>query len=942
MRNLKKVLALVLALVMTMSVMSFASAATAGTSFTDDASITDYDEAIQVLEALGIFKGGDGNEFNPTATITREQAAAILYRVYTGDVKDEKVSLTAGTYMSAKFSDVDPDAWYAGYVGYCYNENLMKGYDNGKFGIGDDITGFQMLVMLLRALGYDKAGEFTGGDWEFNAAILGTELGIVQTLTKGTALTDPITRGAVAQLTFQVVAKTSTVGTYTASTKTYASNSTTIGYNIFGLCGGRAEAAAYFTSGTAVSFANMIARADAEADNTPDTKGVGVQNDLTNTGYKAARYGEPVAFWYAKTLYSATGNKTGAIAIRFNAVVSETKAVSESTLFAAAVAAGATTSTANNEKQLEIALTDYNEDGKKVNSVNTEKLYASAKAEDTYGGGSGATDGSYGGYGTSTELFVVPKVDGSASVTFLVVKNTYVDTVDDAVVLDTKGKTVTTALTLDNITDYDYTGTSAADWDYDEQSTLASLKEDDVVIYTKWYDVDNTKHVVDYTSIQAAEHKTMTVSAVKSVLASNGTDNDHEKSYFEAGGKSWYYNAQVADADTLLATALNAELEVYFDYTGKYVVLTTNAVNKYPPEVYVLTGVGAYPQNDNGSYYLNITVMDTTGVTKTVKAVGDPADSSTGNVNTGMNGHTGSLTDLNADYTYKNNGLGQAAKSNAEDLIGKLVTLEYTDAGYYLVSYKSTKTTATLAASNVVTKGDANCVSNVDVDTTTIFIVTQYNASGTRTGYTIYKGIKELKSLTNLAGKTVALSNIGAADNKAGGVDVILIDNATLATTYPNTVDTSLYVYLLDNVPEESADNYNSYKVIQNGEVKSVKVVPGSTADSVLGNTSSSNVGKMILLSLPANGTGYYGGATVAVNDDAAYTVKASGKYYYNDVLETTKDQGSAATKLTLADNCVIVDKTGAAKTTDDLANSTTVSVVFDSNGYVAYLIITT
>lgn len=62
MRNLKKILALALALVMTLSLMTVANA------FNDDKDIdAKYDEAVTVLSELKVFKGvNDGSNFAPS------------------------------------------------------------------------------------------------------------------------------------------------------------------------------------------------------------------------------------------------------------------------------------------------------------------------------------------------------------------------------------------------------------------------------------------------------------------------------------------------------------------------------------------------------------------------------------------------------------------------------------------------------------------------------------------------------------------------------------------------------------------------------------------------------------------------------------------------------------------------------------------------------------
>ena len=163
MRNLKKILALALALVMTLSLMTVANA------FNDDKDIdAKYDEAVTVLSALNVFKGvNDGSNFAPKQTITRAEVAAIIYRIVTGDVADTQVGIYADYN---KFDDVKSTSWYAGYVNFCANAEYIKGYDAKTFGPNDPVTGYQALAMILRALGYDKNGEFTGADWALNVA----------------------------------------------------------------------------------------------------------------------------------------------------------------------------------------------------------------------------------------------------------------------------------------------------------------------------------------------------------------------------------------------------------------------------------------------------------------------------------------------------------------------------------------------------------------------------------------------------------------------------------------------------------------------------------------------------------------------------------------------------------------------------------------------------
>ena len=157
MRNLKKILALVLALVMSLSLMATAGAA----DFSDKDQISDkYSDAVTVLNGLEVFKGYDnGARFEPQGDITRAEVAAIIYRIATGDVSDTQKDIYSTWGL---FTDVADGSWYAGYVNYCANAGYIKGRGNKIFDPNGKVTGYEALAMILRAIGYDKNNEFSG------------------------------------------------------------------------------------------------------------------------------------------------------------------------------------------------------------------------------------------------------------------------------------------------------------------------------------------------------------------------------------------------------------------------------------------------------------------------------------------------------------------------------------------------------------------------------------------------------------------------------------------------------------------------------------------------------------------------------------------------------------------------------------------------------------
>ena len=231
---MKKLLALVLALVMTLSLAVVGSNA----AFKDaDKVNASYAEAVDVLSGMKVFQGYPDGSFQPEGSITRAEVAAIVYRLYTADVADKQASLYA-TYN--KFNDMDGAKWAAGYIGYCANAGLIKGYDAKTFGPSDKVTGYQALAMILRAVGYDKNDEFTGAQWQLRVASTAQQLGILKNV-KGVDLNAAASRELVAELLFRTAAEVPMV-TYTPAlgyTNLTAilngKTNATLGYKNFGL-----------------------------------------------------------------------------------------------------------------------------------------------------------------------------------------------------------------------------------------------------------------------------------------------------------------------------------------------------------------------------------------------------------------------------------------------------------------------------------------------------------------------------------------------------------------------------------------------------------------------------------------------------------------------------------------------------------------------------------
>jgi len=159
---MKKFLSLVLALVMTMSLVTVSAGAK---DFTDNDKIT-YDEAVAVMSAAKVIDGYAEGDFRPTNTLTRGAAAKIICNLILGPT-----TASALVADAAPYKDVPTNSTFAGYIAYCQKEGIISGYADGTFKPGNTLTGYAFMKMLLGALGYDSAIEgYTGANWSIAVA----------------------------------------------------------------------------------------------------------------------------------------------------------------------------------------------------------------------------------------------------------------------------------------------------------------------------------------------------------------------------------------------------------------------------------------------------------------------------------------------------------------------------------------------------------------------------------------------------------------------------------------------------------------------------------------------------------------------------------------------------------------------------------------------------
>ena len=207
MKNLKKVLALVLAVVMIMGTVAVASAK----DYTDVKADSDYAVAIDVLSSLGILDGFEDGTFKADGYFTRAQAAKIVAIVHnaatTGTIKGQEA--VSALYANAQNSFVDcNDSWALPFINYCRITGLADGMTRTTYAPNRTLTGVQWLKLMLTTLNFDTDKEgYVGTGWDVNVLNRANEIGLTAGLPEGWKAIENVKRGEAAQILYNALTK---------------------------------------------------------------------------------------------------------------------------------------------------------------------------------------------------------------------------------------------------------------------------------------------------------------------------------------------------------------------------------------------------------------------------------------------------------------------------------------------------------------------------------------------------------------------------------------------------------------------------------------------------------------------------------------------------------------------------------------------------------------
>lgn len=188
---MKRILSLVLALSMILSMFSVAFAGSL-----KDVTGTNYEAAVEALMELGVVDGYPDGTFLPNNIVTRAELAKLLVTAYGLSQAAEVAS------KATPFSDVAGN-WAAGYINVSADYKFVNGYPDGTFMPDETVTYAEAITMCLRVLGY--ANEIDAkGTWPTNYISKAQDLKLMKDV-EYKSYNDGATRGNIANLIWKML-----------------------------------------------------------------------------------------------------------------------------------------------------------------------------------------------------------------------------------------------------------------------------------------------------------------------------------------------------------------------------------------------------------------------------------------------------------------------------------------------------------------------------------------------------------------------------------------------------------------------------------------------------------------------------------------------------------------------------------------------------------------
>ncbi|MBR4874808.1 MAG: S-layer homology domain-containing protein [Clostridia bacterium] len=190
MKNLKKLVSVMVTVAMLISSLA---AVSVSADYNDVDATNSYYKAIKVLSGLGIVKGDDEGNFNPTNDIKRSEAVALVCRMVGEDA-------LASAAADAGFDDVPADHWAAGYIAWGVASEVVKGVGDNKFDPDAPVKFQDIIVMIARVTGYERiANRASFGGYPTGYLKVASQYGLLDNGIANYAGAKAATREVVAQ-----------------------------------------------------------------------------------------------------------------------------------------------------------------------------------------------------------------------------------------------------------------------------------------------------------------------------------------------------------------------------------------------------------------------------------------------------------------------------------------------------------------------------------------------------------------------------------------------------------------------------------------------------------------------------------------------------------------------------------------------------------------------
>lgn len=185
------------------------TAKTQSSKFTDMSDAQWAIESVEALADMGIISGRTDTTYAPNENITRAEFAKIIVNAF---------MLGDDTAEVDVFSDVNKDDWYYEFIAAAYNIGIINGYDDGSFGVNDNITRQDMAVIIYRAAqaagksfeSMNEAIDFADGayiaDYAKEAVSVLQTAGIINGMSDTEfAPAENATRAQAAKITYEII-----------------------------------------------------------------------------------------------------------------------------------------------------------------------------------------------------------------------------------------------------------------------------------------------------------------------------------------------------------------------------------------------------------------------------------------------------------------------------------------------------------------------------------------------------------------------------------------------------------------------------------------------------------------------------------------------------------------------------------------------------------------